>query len=109
MVKHISDRVGVMYLGSLVEIADSSELYTHPTHPYTKALLSSIPLPDPDEAASKHRIVLEGDVPSPIDPPPGCRFKGRCRFAKDICCEAAPELMDIGSGHMVACHIVKGY
>jgi oligopeptide transport system ATP-binding protein len=77
MVKHISDRVGVMYLGSLVEIGGSGEVYTHPVHPYTKALLSAIPIPDPDDAAEKKRILLEGDVPSPIDPPPGCRLRGR--------------------------------
>lgn len=106
MVKHISNRIGVMYLGSLVEIAESNELYTHPVHPYTSALLSAIPIPDPDEAAVKKRIVLEGDVPSPIDPPPGCRFKGRCRYVKRICSETAPVLKDIGGGHMVACHMV---
>jgi oligopeptide transport system ATP-binding protein len=106
MVKHISNRIGVMYLGNLVEIAESNELYTHPVHPYTSALLSAIPVPDPDEAAQRQRIVLEGDVPSPIDPPPGCRFKGRCRFVKPICSEVTPVLKDIGSGHMVACHLV---
>lgn len=107
MVKHISNRIGVMYLGNLVEIAESNELYTHPVHPYTTALLSAIPVPDPDEAAQRKRIVLEGDVPSPIDPPPGCRFKGRCRFVKQICGEVTPCLKDIGGGHMVACHLVE--
>jgi oligopeptide transport system ATP-binding protein len=106
MVKHISNRIGVMYLGSLVEIAESNELYTHPVHPYTSALLSAIPVPDPDEAAQRKRIVLEGDVPSPIDPPPGCRFRGRCRFAKPMCKDVTPILKDIGGGHMVACHLV---
>jgi oligopeptide transport system ATP-binding protein len=106
MVKHISDRVGVMYLGKLVEIASSSELYSHPAHPYTTALLSAIPIPDPDEAAASQRIVLEGDIPSPIDPPPGCRFKNRCRFAKPICGEKDPALKDLGGGHMAACHIL---
>lgn len=106
MVKHISDRVGVMYLGNLVETAESNELYSHPVHPYTKALLSAIPIPDPDEASKRKRIVLEGDVPSPIDPPPGCKFRGRCAFAKDICGEATPELKDIGGGHMAACHLI---
>lgn len=106
MVKHISNRIGVMYLGSLVEIAESNELYTHPIHPYTSALLSAIPIPDPDEAAQRKRIVLEGDVPSPIDPPPGCRFRGRCRFAKPVCKDVTPALKEIGGGHMVACHLV---
>lgn len=106
MVKHISDRVGVMYLGKLVEIGESNEIYTHPAHPYTKALLSAIPIPDPDDAAVKRRIVLEGDVPSPIDPPPGCRFRGRCSYAADICGHITPELKDIGAGHMAACHII---
>jgi oligopeptide transport system ATP-binding protein len=106
MVKHISNRIGVMYLGNLVEIAESNELYTHPVHPYTSALLSAIPVPDPDEAAQRKRIVLEGDVPSPIDPLPGCRFRGRCRFAKPMCKDVTPILKDIGGGHMVACHLV---
>lgn len=106
MVKHISNRIGVMYLGNLVEIAESNELYTHPVHPYTTALLSAIPIPDPDEAAQRKRIVLEGDVPSPIDPPPGCRFRGRCRFVKEVCKEVTPALKDIGGGHQVACHLV---
>lgn len=106
MVKHISNRIGVMYLGNMVEIAESNELYSHPVHPYTTALLSAIPIPDPDEAAERKRIVLEGDVPSPIDPPPGCRFKGRCRYVKPICSEQTPQLKDIGGGHLVACHLV---
>lgn len=105
MVKHISDRIGVMYLGKMMELAESNELYSHPVHPYTQALLSAIPVPDPDEAAQNKRIMLEGEIPSPIDPPPGCRFRGRCRFAKDICAEQEAELKDIGGGHLVACHL----
>ena len=105
MVKHISNRVGVMYLGNLVEITSSNELYTNPLHPYTKALLSAIPIPDPDESAAKKRIVLEGEIPSPIDPPPGCKFKGRCRYAKPICSEIEPELKEVGPKHFVACHL----
>ena len=105
MVKHISDRIGVMYLGKMMELADSNELYSKPLHPYTQALLSAIPIPDPDEAEQKKRIVLQGEIPSPIDPPPGCRFKGRCRFAKDICGEREAELKDLGNGHLIACHL----
>ena len=105
MVKHISNKVGVMYLGVMMEVAESNELYTHPMHPYTQALLSAIPVPDPKITRGKKRIVLEGEIPSPIDPPPGCRFKGRCKFAKPICSEITPELKDIGSGHFVACHL----
>lgn len=104
MVKHISDRVGVMYLGSLVEIADSKELYKNPVHPYTRALLSAIPIPDPDLADESRRIILEGDVPSPINPPSGCKFRTRCRFAQDICAEDIPKLLDVGGGHKSACH-----
>lgn len=105
MVKHISDRIGVMYLGKMMELAESNELYSHPVHPYTQALLSAIPVPDPDEAAQNKRIMLEGEIPSPIDPPPGCRFRGRCRYAKDICAQQEPELKDIGGNHLVACHL----
>lgn len=106
MVKHISNRIGVMYLGKLVEIGTSNDVYTKPLHPYTKALLSAIPVPDPDEAAANQRIVLEGDIPSPIDPPPGCRFKNRCRYAKPICSEIDPEMKDLGNGHFAACHLL---
>lgn len=107
MVKHISKRVGVMYLGKLVELTESNELYTHPLHPYTQALLSAIPVPDPDENEKKKRIIIEGEIPSPIDPPPGCRFKKRCRFAKDICGEKDPELKDLGNEHYVSCHLFE--
>ena len=105
MVKHISDRIGVMYLGKMVEIGNSDEVYGHPMHPYTKALLSAIPIPDPEEAALRKRIMLLGEIPSPIDPPPGCRFKGRCKYAKTICSEVDPELKNLGSDHFVACHL----
>lgn len=107
MVKHISNRVGIMYLGKLVEIAESNEVYKNPVHPYTNALLSSIPIPDPDEAVKKKRIILEGEIPSPIDPPPGCRFKGRCRFATKKCSEEEPQLKEVSKGHFVACHLYK--
>lgn len=105
MVKHISNRVGVMYLGKLIEIAESNELYAHPEHPYTQALLSAIPIPDPDDADTKHRIVLQGEIPSPIDPPAGCRFRGRCRYAKPVCSEVEPKFKEISSGHFAACHL----
>lgn len=105
MVKHISTHIGVMYLGRMVEKGPSNDVYSNPKHPYTKALLSAVPIPDPDVAKSNKRIVLEGDIPSPIDPPPGCRFKGRCRYAKPICGEVDPELKEIEPGHFVACHL----
>ena len=105
MVKHISNRIGVMYLGKMVELGKSDEVYGHPMHPYTKALLSAIPIPDPEEAALRKRIMLKGEIPSPIDPPPGCRFKGRCQYAKPICSEVDPELKNLGSDHFVACHL----
>ncbi|MBE6059696.1 MAG: dipeptide ABC transporter ATP-binding protein [Clostridium sulfidigenes] len=105
MVKHISNRVGIMYLGKLVEIAESNEVYSKPIHPYTNALLSAIPIPDPDEAKRRQRIILEGDIPSPIDPPPGCRFKSRCKYAKQICGEEEPILKEVSPGHCVACHL----
>jgi len=105
MVKHISNRIGVMYLGKMVEIGKSEEVYSHPMHPYTKALLSAIPIPDPEQAALRKRIMLKGEIPSPIDPPPGCRFKGRCKYAKEICSEVDPELKSLGADHFVACHL----
>ncbi|WP_346915286.1 dipeptide ABC transporter ATP-binding protein [Clostridium sp.] len=105
MVKHISNRVGIMYLGKLVEIAERNEVYNKPSHPYTNALLSAIPIPDPDEAKIRQRIILDGDIPSPIDPPPGCRFKSRCKYAKSICGEEEPVLKEVSHGHFVACHL----
>lgn len=103
VVKHISDRVGVMYLGQLVEVADKDELFNNPLHPYTKALLSSIPVADPD--ARLERIVLQGDVPSPANPPGGCAFHTRCPHVMDICRKEKPKLVDVGNGHLVACHL----
>lgn len=105
MVKHISDRVGVMYLGSMVELASNHDLYDNPLHPYTQALISAIPEADPDEEEGKKRVHLEGEVPSPINPPAGCRFKGRCKYAKDICGQEMPEFKELEPGHFVACHM----
>lgn len=107
MVKHISDKVGVMYLGSMVELAGNEELYDHPLHPYTQALISAIPMADPDEEKGRERVHLEGEVPSPINPPEGCRFKGRCKYAKEICGQKMPELKEIEPGHFVACHMCE--
>ena len=107
MVKYISDRIGVMYLGKLMEVAESDPLYEKPLHPYTQSLLSSIPLPDPEANKKSQRIILEGDVPSPINPKPGCRFASRCRFAKEECFQADPVLEEVLPGRYVACHFVK--
>ncbi|MEG0134041.1 ABC transporter ATP-binding protein [Clostridium sp.] len=105
MVRHISDRVGVMYLGNLMEIAESKDIYDNPKHPYTKALISAIPVAEYNETGNKGRIELEGEVSSPINPKPGCRFVSRCKFAKDICKKEAPKLKEIEDKHFVACHL----
>lgn len=107
MVRYISDRVAVMYLGRIVELTNRDELYEHPLHPYTQALLSAIPIPDPDKEAKRQRIILKGDVPNPANPPPACRFHTRCAYATDICKEIDPEFRNLGTEdepHMVACH-----
>ena len=106
VVRHISDRVAVMYLGKIVEITNSDELYDNPLHPYTQALLSAVPIPNPVVDRQRKRILLTGDVPSPVNPPPGCNFHPRCHMAIDICKEQLPEGRDIGGEHWVACHRV---
>ncbi|GIN20823.1 ABC transporter ATP-binding protein [Siminovitchia fordii] len=105
MVKYISDRILVMYLGKMFELADSEELYDNPMHPYTKALLSSVPIPDPD--LRRERIILKGDVPSPIDPPSGCVFRTRCPEAMDVCANVLPEWQEVKPGHYTACHLYQ--
>ena len=104
VVRHISRRIAVMYLGKVVEIGDADEVYEHPVHPYTESLLSAVPIPDPIIAKQSQRIVLSGDVPSPMNMPTGCAFRTRCRYATDKCAEVCPSLTDKGNGHMVACH-----
>ena len=105
MVRYVSDDVGVMYLGQLVEVSDAGEIYRNPLHPYTKGLLGSIPVANPKLARQKEKSSIEGDIPSPINPPSGCRFHTRCPYATQACSEAVPQMKDVGGGHMVACHL----
>ncbi len=107
MVRHISDRMAVMYLGKLVEVADRDEIYLRPVHPYTQALISAVPVPDPD--IERKHIILEGDMPSPANPPKGCNFSTRCRYAKEICHEQDPEYREVKDDHFVACHFAEDF
>ena len=104
VVRHISDRIAVMYLGKMVELADADEIYDHPMHPYSKSLLSAVPVPDPKVARANKRIMLEGDIPSPLNAPSGCPFRTRCRYATDVCAQSMPEFKEVKPGHFCACH-----
>ena len=106
MVRHISDRIVVMYLGKVMELADRNEIYLRPQHPYTKALMSAVPIPNPKKARSRQRIILQGDIPSPINPPKGCNFNTRCPIAQDICFKEEPVYRELAPGHFIACHFV---
>ena len=107
VVRHISNRIGVMYLGNVVELADSYELYRNPIHPYTKTLMSAVPIPDPVVTRSRERMILEGDIPSPINPPSGCKFHTRCPYATERCKQEIPTFRDYGDGHFAACHLLE--
>ena len=109
MVRHISDRMAVMYLGKIMELADRDEIYLRPVHPYTQALMSAVPVPDPDIAMERKHIILEGDMPSPANPPKGCNFSTRCQYAKDICHEEDPEFREVKSNHFAACHFAEDF
>ncbi len=104
VVRHISDRIAVMYLGKMVELADAKEIYEHPLHPYSKSLISAVPVPDPNIARANVRIALKGDIPSPLNAPSGCPFRTRCQYACDKCAESMPEFKEVSAGHFVACH-----
>lgn len=107
VVRHISNRIAVMYLGKMVELASSDEIYSHPLHPYSQSLLSAVPVPDPKAARANQRIVLSGDIPSPLNAPSGCPFRTRCRYAEAKCAASMPEFKEVSPGHFVACHLVK--
>ena len=107
VVRHISDRIAVMYLGKMVELADAEEIYNHPLHPYSKSLLSAVPVPDPKTARANKRIVLSGDIPSPLNAPSGCPFRTRCPYAKEVCAQSMPPFEEVEAGHFVACYRLK--
>ena len=107
MVRHISDKIAVMYLGTMVEYGDMEEVYNHPAHPYTQGLLEAVPIADPDYERSNPHHIMAGEVPSPINPKPGCRFCGRCQRATDICSQEMPPLTEVAKGHLAACHHLK--
>jgi oligopeptide transport system ATP-binding protein len=107
MIRHIADRVAVMYLGKIMELATVDDLYNDPKHPYTKALLSAVPVPDPVIEATRKRVILQGDIPSPANPPPGCPFNTRCPVAQERCVTEVPEWRELSTGHWVACHFAE--